>query len=423
MSDPQALREKAIKLARMGAEEDRKQNFEDAFRLYKSAIQHLLHIVKCTPYSDEQNPALKESLSKKTEEIMKRAEEIQEFLSKSAPKASSNTAGGQPPADRGHVQAAPRSQGPQGGQRASDEHKEDADDVNAGLKGALSTAIVTEKPNVKWSDVAGLEVAKQTLQEAVILPTRFPEMFVGRRTPWKGILLYGPPGTGKSYLAKACATEASGTFFSVSSSDLVSKFMGESERLVRSLFEMARANRPAIIFIDEIDSLCSNRSDGENDATRRIKTEFLVQMQGVGKEEGGLLVLGATNIPWELDPAVRRRFEKRIYISLPEQHARKGLFKINIGDTPNNLTDEDYDNLARATDSYSGSDIATVVKSALMEPVRVCNRANYFREVMEGGMMKYAPCEGNEPGARPMRLMDLPANSLRVPDLKAVSST
>lgn len=423
MSDPQVLRDKAIKLVHMAADEDRKQNFEEAFRLYKSAIQHLLHIVKCTPYSDEQNPVLKESLNKKTEEIMKRAEELQEFLSKSAPgtqKPLSSSAGAQPAADRGQPQAVSRSQG---GQRAPDEHKENADDANAGLKGALSSAIVTEKPNVKWADVAGLEIAKQTLQEAVILPTRFPEMFVGRRTPWKGILLYGPPGTGKSYLAKACATEASGTFFSVSSSDLVSKFMGESERLVRSLFEMARANRPAIIFIDEIDSLCSNRSDGENDATRRIKTEFLVQMQGVGKEEGGLLVLGATNIPWELDPAVRRRFEKRIYISLPEQNARKGLFKINIGDTPNNLTDEDYDNLARETECYSGSDIATVVKSALMEPIRVCNRANYFREVQEGGMMKYAPCEANEPGARPMRLMDLPPNSLRVPDLKAVSST
>lgn len=417
MSDPQALREKAIKLARMGAEEDRKQNYEDAYRLYKSAIQHFLHIVRCTPYVDEQNPALKESLQKKTEEIMKRAEEIQQFLNKSAPRPAGGT-------------AAPETQGPQGlnrpqgTQRPPDEHKEDsADDANAGLKGALASAIVTEKPNVKWTDVAGLEVAKQTLQEAVILPTRFPEMFVGRRTPWKGILLYGPPGTGKSYLAKACATEASGTFFSVSSSDLVSKFMGESERLVRSLFEMARANRPAIIFIDEIDSLCSNRSDGENDATRRIKTEFLVQMQGVGKEEGGLLVLGATNIPWELDPAVRRRFEKRIYISLPEQNARKGLFKINIGDTPHNLTDDDFDNLARETDSYSGSDIATVVKSALMEPVRVCNRAAYFREVQEGGQVKYAPCEANEPGARPMRLMDLPANSLKVPDLKAVRFT
>ena len=299
-----------------------------------------------------------------------------------------------------------------------DERKED--DTNAGLKNSLSSAIVTEKPNVKWTDVAGLEIAKQTLQEAVILPTRFPEMFVGRRTPWKGILLYGPPGTGKSYLAKACATEASGTFFSVSSSDLVSKFMGESERLVRSLFEMARAQRPAIIFIDEIDSLCSNRSDGENDATRRIKTEFLVQMQGVGKDEHGILVLGATNIPWELDPAVRRRFEKRIYISLPEEGARKGLFKLNIGDTPNNLSEEDFDVLAGETEMYSGSDIAVIVKSALMEPVRKCNRARYFREIREGPSVKYAPCAPSDPGAKRTQLLDLPGGSLKVPELSAV---
>ena len=106
---------------------------------------------------------------------------------------------------------------------------------------------------------------------------------------------------------------------------MVSKYMGESERLVRTLFEMARENKPSIIFIDEIDSLCGSRTDGENDATRRIKTEFLVQMQGVGKEDDGILVLGATNIPWGLDAAIRRRFERRIYIPLPDEHARERM--------------------------------------------------------------------------------------------------
>jgi len=128
-----------------------------------------------------------------------------------------------------------------------------------------------------------------------------------------------PPGTGKSYLAKAVATEAESTFFSISSSDLVSKWLGESERLVKNLFELARAQKPAIIFIDEVDSLCSSRSDSENDATRRIKTEFLVQMQGVGVDNDGILVLGATNIPWGLDAAIRRRFEKRIHIPPPRR--------------------------------------------------------------------------------------------------------
>jgi vacuolar protein-sorting-associated protein 4 len=156
--------------------------------------------------------------------------------------------------------------------------KDEGDEENKKLEDALSSAIVTEKPNVHWDDVSGLEMAKEGLKEAVILPIRFPQLFDETRQPWRGILLYGPPGTGKSYLAKACATECEGTFFSVSSSDLVSKWMGESERLVKQLFKMARDKKPSIVFIDEVDSLCGSRSEGENDSTRRIKTEFLVQM-------------------------------------------------------------------------------------------------------------------------------------------------
>ena len=336
-------------------------------------------------------------------EYLKRAEEISKFLHNEEP--------AQPVLSGGVKQQARK--------KAGEEGKGQDDDANAGLKKSLESAIVTEKPNVKWTDVAGLATAKQILQEAVILPTRFPELFVGKVRPWKGILLYGPPGTGKSYLAKACATEASGTFFSVSSSDLVSKFMGESERLVRSLFEMARKSLPAIIFIDEIDSLCGSRSEGENDATRRIKTEFLVQMQGVGHNEDGLLVLGATNIPWELDPAIRRRFERRVYISLPEEIARRKLFESNIGDTPNDLADEDFDELARLTEGYSGSDISTVVKSALMEPIRKCQSARYFKRVFEDGKQKFTPCAPSDPEGREMGLMDVPTGSLKPPKINA----
>ena len=135
-------------------------------------------------------------------------------------------------------------------------------------------AILSETPNVSWDDVAGLESAKEALKEAVILPIKFPHLFTGKRTPWRGILLYGPPGTGKSFLAKAVATEAKSTFFSVSSSDLVSKWMGESERLVKQLFTMAREQKPAIIFVDEVDSLAGTRGEGESEASRRIKTEL-----------------------------------------------------------------------------------------------------------------------------------------------------
>lgn len=155
--------------------------------------------------------------------------------------------------------------------------------------------------------------------------------------------------------------------------------MGESEKLVKNLFDLARQHKPSIIFIDEIDSLCSSRSDNESESARRIKTEFLVQMQGVGNDMDGILVLGATNIPWVLDSAIRRRFEKRIYIPLPEEHARLIMFKLHLGSTTHVLTDEDLKTLAKNTDGYSGADISIVVRDALMQPVRKVQSATHFK--------------------------------------------
>ena len=259
-------------------------------------------------------------------------------------------------------------------------------------------------PNVSWDDVAGLENAKQALKEAVILPIQYPQLFEGKRQPWKGILLYGPPGTGKSYLAKAAATETKGRFFSVSAANIVSKFMGESERLIKALFELARKNKPAVIFIDEIDSVLSARTDGENEATRRLKTEFLIQMQGVGKDDKGILVLGATNIPWGLDPAVRRRFQKKIYISLPESKARKLMLKLNLGDTYNDLTDEQFSILGDLTEGYSGSDIYNLTQDAIYGPLRKCQRATHFKHLDERHIV---PCSPSDPGAKEMKINDI----------------
>ncbi len=142
----------------------------------------------------------------------------------------------------------------------------------------IQETIVSEKPNVHWDDVAGLHKAKASLNEALIMPMKYPDFFKGNVQPWKGILLYGPPGTGKTFIAKACATECDSTFFSVSSSDLMSKYVGDSEKHIKNLFKMANEKAPSIIFIDEIDSMCGSRSEGENESSRRVKTEFLVQM-------------------------------------------------------------------------------------------------------------------------------------------------
>ena len=197
------------------------------------------------------------------------------------------------------------------------------------------------------------------------------------------------------------ATEADAKFFAISSSDLMSKWQGESEKLVKSLFELARAEAHAIIFIDEIDSMCGSRSEGESESSRRVKTEFLVQMQGVSTQMDGLLVLGATNVPWELDPAIRRRFEKRIYIPLPDAKARATMTRLNLGDTPNSMEPQNFDEVGARTDGFSGSDLSVLVREALMEPLRVCQMAKQFQRVArsDGGAgwmrtpcLKYPNC-------------------------------
>jgi vacuolar protein-sorting-associated protein 4 len=225
-------------------------------------------------------------------------------------------------------------------------------------------------------------------------------------------------------LAKAVATEANSTFFSISSADLVSKWMGESEKLVKQLFEMARKAKPAIIFIDEIDSLCGKRGEGENESSRRIKTEFLVQMNGVGNDQNGVLVLGATNIPWGLDSAIRRRFEKRIYIALPDASARAKMFALNLGNMPNSLTPHDFKHLGEITERYSGADISTVVRDALMQPVRKVQTATHFKKVSapsrvnpSSGHIFYTPCSPGDPEAIEMNWTQIEGDDLMEPML------
>lgn len=397
---------RAIEQVRKAIEADNAAQYDKAYQLYYQSLELFMLALKW-----EKNPKSKEMIRAKTGEYMDRAEKLKAHLADADAKKKKPGMVGANGGSTGGT-----GKGKEAGEDGANGGGEALDEDSKKLRSALAGAILQERPNISWDDVAGLEGAKEALKEAVLLPIKFPHLFQGKRQPWKGILLYGPPGTGKSYLAKAVATEAKSTFFSVSSSDLVSKWMGESERyvffcclgflcryrvweangftknsLVKQLFAMARENKPSIIFIDEIDALCGPRGEGESEASRRIKTELLVQMDGVGKDSKGVLILGATNIPWQLDAAIRRRFQRRVHITLPDLAARTTMFRLAVGDTNTALNSEDFRELARAAEGYSGSDISIVVQDALMQPVRKIQQATHFKKVCFSFFLSFSP--------------------------------
>lgn len=243
--------------------------------------------------------------------------------------------------------------------------------VDSKLANLILNEIVDSGATVSFEDIAGQLLAKQALQEIVILPALRPELFTGLRAPARGLLLFGPPGNGKTMLAKAVAAESNATFFNISAASLTSKYVGEGEKLVRALFAVARELQPSVIFIDEVDSLLCERREGEHDAMRRLKTEFLVEFDGV--QSGGddrVLVMGATNRPQELDEAVLRRFAKRVYVTLPDEETRALLLQNLLSKHGNPLSKSELTFLSKKTQGYSGSDLTSLAKDAALGPIR-----------------------------------------------------
>ncbi|MCD6464985.1 CDC48 family AAA ATPase [Candidatus Bathyarchaeota archaeon] len=250
------------------------------------------------------------------------------------------------------------------------------DDFMEALKDVEPSAmreVLVEVPNVKWEDIGGLKNVKLELQEVVEWPLRYPEVFEHMDAkPPKGILLYGPPGTGKTMLAKAVANESEANFISVKGPELLSKWVGESERAVREIFRKAKQAAPSIIFFDEIDAIAPVRGGGYGDShvTERVISQLLTEMDGI-EELRGVVVIAATNRPDIVDPALLRpgRFDKLLYVPLPDLEARKEILKIHLRKKPL-AEDVDIDDLAKRTEGYTGADLAAICNTAVMLAIR-----------------------------------------------------
>jgi len=325
-----SLYEEMLEAAKKAVSLDKAGRPKEALEHYMKAASLLIELSKRAP-----DPRLRRIYAEKAETYLARCEQIREVLStKSVLEVVS----------------------------AAEAIKE--------LPPELAGIVLVERPEVSWDDIGGLGEAKRLLKEAIVWPMLKPELFKGPREPWRGVLLFGPPGCGKTLLAKAVASQCEATFFNVSAAAVMSKWLGESEKNVKALFDTARKAAPSVIFIDEVDSLLSMRAADEIGGERRVKTQFLVELDGLRSRRGeNVVVIGATNRPWDLDPAVVRRFERRIYVPLPDREAREEIFKIHLRGVE--LADDvDLAELAELTVGYTGSDIRLVCREAAMEPVR-----------------------------------------------------
>ncbi|TVU49895.1 hypothetical protein EJB05_01235, partial [Eragrostis curvula] len=258
------------------------------------------------------------------------------------------------------------------GNKSSKNALKDVVTENEFEKNLLSNVIPPKDIGVTFEDIGALDNVKDTLKELVMVPLQRPELFCkGQlRKPLKGILLFGPPGTGKTMLAKAVATEAGANFINVSMSTITSKWLGEGEKYVKAIFSLASKLSPAVIFVDEVDSLLGRReSSGEHEAMRKMKNEFMINWDGLRtKEHERVLVLGATNRPFDLDEAVIRRFPRRLMVGLPDASNREKILRVILSKEVLS-SDVDLETLSNMTDGYSGSDLRNLCATAAMRPI------------------------------------------------------
>jgi SpoVK/Ycf46/Vps4 family AAA+-type ATPase len=223
-----------------------------------------------------------------------------------------------------------------------------------------------QKPDINFGDVGGMDSVKKEIELKIIKPLLHPELYkaYGKKTGG-GILLYGPPGCGKTYIAKATAGQVSAKFISVTLNDILDMWVGSSEKNLHELFELARRNTPSVLFIDEIDALGASRSDMKNSAGRQLINQFLQELDGIDRSNDGVLIIGATNTPWNLDPAFRRpgRFDRIIFVPPPDQDSRSSILRLKLQQKP--VAEIDIAQLSKRMEHYSGADIDAVIDIAI----------------------------------------------------------
>ncbi|CEL94577.1 unnamed protein product [Vitrella brassicaformis CCMP3155] len=357
----ESLLEEFVNIGERAKAADHRGDVAQARLLYQQALEKARQLPACYPR--------KESVDEVVQRFRQRLRELTTSSPSSAPpyatsqsagvaqRRRSVAAGG---AGRGAATRPPAAAGAGAAAQQVDE-----------MERKIEENIMESTGHVAWDDIVGLDLAKSVLMETIVLPTLNPSVFTGLRTPPKGVLLFGPPGNGKTFIARAVASQCRATFFTVSASSLTSRWFGEGEKLVRALFAVARKRQPSVVFIDEVDSLLSARSQNEHDAMRRLKTEFLIAFDGVtSSKQDRILVLGATNRPMDLDEAALRRFPKRIFIPLPEPATRKALIMKLLGKNKHDLKGRALDRLVADTDGYSASDLTALCSEASLGPIR-----------------------------------------------------